>query len=415
MKYLWGVLFLLLSTQLAGQAVTFNRDVLPILQEHCQDCHRPGGANLGGMVAPMSFITYEETRQWASVIKWSVQSRSMPPWHASPEQHGVFANERVLSEEEIGILSLWADTGAPRGNPADAPRPVAFPDTSGWSFEPDLIIRMPEPYLVRDNVGDEYIDFDVVITEDILPEPRWVKAVEIRPGSSAVHHIIAPPLGGIAPGTENLAFPPGYARLLWPGATVTFQMHYNKLPGPGTAVLDQSEIGVQFYEEGEEINYFVETESMGMFSFIIPPGEPNYSSSISYTLEDDMQILWLTPHMHLRGKSARYVAVFPDGREQLLLHIPRYDFDWQHSYIFKEPVLAPKGTRVELTMWWDNSAGNPDNPDPDSWVFWGRPTTSEMGFGWMTMVPATPRHLVAGDPIPDDLPEPRPIFRPPWQ
>lgn len=391
---------------------TYYKDVLPVLQEHCQDCHRPSGLNLGGMRAPMAFTSYEETRAWAPIIRWSVETGRMPPWHASADQRGVFANERSLDEGEIRTIVDWSAGGAPAGDPLEAPPPVEFNGgDEEWSIgEPDLILRMPEPYLVRDRVADEYVNIDVEITRDMLPEPRWIKSVQIRPGSPVVHHVIATPLAGIAPGRDALRYPEGYARLLRGGTTVTFQMHYNKIPGPGTAVLDQTEIAIRFYKTGEEIRHIVQTESLGMYSFRIPAGDPNYSYSTSYTFEKDMQILWLNPHMHLRGKAALYVATLPDGSEKVLLDVPRYDFNWQHAYIYKDPVLVPAGTRVDLTMWWDNSAANLANPDPTREVRFGRPTTAEMGFGWMSMAEARPRRIIVGEALPDDLPVEPPIF-----
>jgi mono/diheme cytochrome c family protein len=384
---------------------TFTKDVLPILQENCQACHRPQGLNLGGMVAPMPLTSYDEVRPWAKAVARAVKSRTMPPWHASPEQHGVFMGERTLTDAEIETVARWAATGALRGNPEDAPAPLDFPsDGTGWAIgEPDLVVELPEPYLVEDDVEDEYVTIPVQLTEEMLPEDRWIKAVEFRPGSEAVHHIIARPIGGIAPGYQPKVYREGISALLRKGTTVAFQMHYHKEPGPGTAVYDQSEVAVRFYEPGEEIRYVVEGDPLGTFRFVIPPGESNYSDHASYTFEKDAQILAFNPHMHLRGKAAKYVAVFPDGREQALLHVPQYDFNWQTTYTFEEPVAVPAGTRIDLTLWWDNSAENEDNPDPTVAVRWGRPTTAEMGFGWMSFVDAAPRSIVAGQEIPADV------------
>lgn len=385
---------------------TFTKDVLPILQENCQACHRPQGLNLGGMVAPMPLTTYQEVRPWAKAIARAVKSRIMPPWHAAPEQHGVFLGERTLTDHQIETIARWAATGAGRGNPEDAPPPVEFPaDDTGWAIgEPDLVVSLPEPFLVEDDVEDQYVTIPVKLTEEMLPEDRWIKAVEFRPGSEAVHHIIARPLGGIAPGYQPRVYRDGISALLRKGTTVAFQMHYHKEPGPGTAVYDQSEVAVTFYEPGEVIRYVVEGDPLGTFRFVIPPGEGNYSDdTASYTFEKDAQILSFNPHMHLRGKAAKYVAVFPDGREEVLLHVPEYDFNWQTTYRFEEPVAVPKGTRIDLTLWWDNSAENEDNPDPTAEVRWGRPTTAEMGFGWMSFIDAEPRSIVVGEAIPADV------------
>ncbi len=401
----WGVL--------RNTDPTFAKDVLPILQQSCQDCHRLQGRNLGGMVAPMPLTTYDEVHPWAAGIKLAVESGRMPPWHTSPEQHGVFRNERLLTEDEINTIVSWVDAGTPEGDPDDAPPPVTFAsETTGWSIgEPDLVVQLPEPYLVRDEVEDEYVNFSVDITLDMLPEPRWIKAVEFRTGSKAVHHVIARPLGGIAPGYEPRVYEDGYGRLLRTGLTVTFEMHYHKAKGPGTAVWDQTQAAIVFYKPGEEIKHVVEGESLGMFGFRIPAGASDYSYASTFTFEKDVNILWFNPHMHLRGKAAKYVATFPDGREEVLLHVPKYDFNWQHTYYFTEPVFAPKGTRIDLTLWWDNSADNAANPNSNREVRWGRPTTDEMGFGWMSFVEVDPRNIIVGEEIPDDLPRPRGIRR----
>ena len=398
----------------ANRVPTFYGDVMEIIQAKCLDCHRPQGRNLGGMVAPMAFTSSEETKPWAMAIKLAVESGRMPPWHASREMRGKFKNERYLTDKEFETLVRWADNEAPEGDPAKAPAPVTFADekSGGWSIgEPDMIVRFPEPFLVHDSVQDQYVDLLVEITEDMLPEDRWIKSVEFLPGSPAVHHIIASPLGGLAPGYGPRVYDDGYGRILRKGARVNFQMHYHKTPGPGTAVYDTTMAALRFYEPGDVIKYVVETEALGMFRFVIPPNDSNYTDSTSWTFQKDVNILWVNPHMHLRGKAARYTATFPDGHREVLAEIPKYDFNWQHFYIFREPVFAPKGTRIDFQLWWDNSANNPANPNPNREVKWGRPTTDEMGFGWMTIVEAEPRHIVVGDPIPDDLPRPRPMVR----
>ena len=332
----------------------------------------------------MSFTSYEETRPWAKSIARQVEARTMPPWHASPEHAGVFENERTLTDAEIDTLVRWAKGGAKAGDASQAPPPVEFPSSDGWLIgTPDLIVAMPDRYFVEDDVNDQYITFQTKITEEMLPEPRWVKAVEFRPGSSVVHHIIAPPLGGIAPGNDPTIYKDGYGTLLKPGVTVRWQMHYHKEPGPGTGVFDQSQVAIRFYPEGYEPKHVIQSAPMGNLWFEIPAGDPNYSSRVAYTFERDSKIVGFLPHAHLRGKAARFIAFYPDGTQETLLDVPRYDFNWQTTYRYRQEKEVPAGTRVELTMWWDNSADNPHNPDPSETVVFGEPTTAEMMFGFM--------------------------------
>ena len=384
---------------------TFTKDILPIIQENCQICHRPQGLNLGGMVAPMALMTYEDVKAYTVEIEMAVESGYMPPWHAAREHLGSFENERTLTDQEIDTLLTWIAKGSPRGEPGDAPLPVSFPsDTLGWAIgEPDLVVRFTEPYLVEDDVEDKYVDIEVPITLEMMAEDRWIKAVEFRPGSSAVHHIIAGSLGGIAPGYEPKIYDEGQSRRLRAGQTVTFQMHYHKEPGPGTAVSDLTEVAIIFYKPGERITHVIESESLSMFRFAIPPNDPNYAYQTEYFIEKDVNLLWLNPHMHLRGKAARYIATFPDGREEVLLNVPQYDFNWQHTYKYREPVFLPADTRIELTLWWDNSADNPSNPNPNRQVRWGRPTTDEMGFGFMSFVEVEPINIIVGETSPGGL------------
>lgn len=369
--------------------VTFYRDVMPILQENCQTCHRPYGLNLGGMVAPMAFTSYADVRPWAKAMAREVQAGNMPPWHASPEFHGVFSNERTLTEAEVATLVKWARSGAPRGNPADAPEPVVWPDGE-WSLgTPDLVVKMTEPYFVEDDVEDLYVNFDVTLTAEMLPEARYVRASEARGGSQAVHHLIARPLGGMAPGGGHKVYPEGYGSRVEPGQVVTFNMHYHKEPGPGTGVWDQSMVAVWFHDG--PVRHEVVTRPVGNWTFEIPPGHPNWKVGASMVLEEDTTILAFAPHMHLRGKSARYVAFYPDGTRETLIDVPTYDFNWQTRYQYNELKEVPAGTRIEFTAHFDNSAGNAYNPAPDEVVRYGQPTTAEMMLGWMSWAATHPR------------------------
>jgi len=374
-------------------APTFYKDVLPILQENCQTCHRPNGANLGGMVAPMAFTTYDETRAWAKSIARHVESKEMPPWHAAPEFHGVFANERTLEPAEIATLVSWATSGAPAGDAAQAPAPREWPATAdGWSIgQPDVVLSMGDKYFVKDDVEDQYITFFSRITPEMMPTGRWVKAVEFRPGSSVVHHIIAQPLGGIAPGNDPTVFEEGFGMWLEPNTEVSWQMHYHKEPGPGTGAWDQSFAALRFYPEGYTPQHAVLNESMGKFDFVIPPGDPRYTAQTTAKFDRDTILLGYTPHMHVRGTYSKYVAKYPDGKQEVLLEVPKYDFNWQTHYAYPSGgKRIPAGTEIELTMAWDNSADNPNNPDPSIEITFGEPTTAEMMFGFVSYADAEP-------------------------
>ena len=371
---------------------TYYGEVQNILEQNCQVCHRPNGANLGGMVAPMAFTSYQETRPWARSIARQVEAGLMPPWHAAPRHHGVFENERSLSDEHKATLIAWAKGGAPMGNAADAPPAKVWERSDGWTIgEPDLVMDMGQDFFVEDDVRDQYVNFETVITEEMLPEPRWIKAVEFRPGGPVVHHIIARPFGGIAPGNDPTVHHDGFGTLVKPGTTIRWNMHYHKEPGPGTGTWDRSSVALRFYPKDYKPDHVMQSKSMGKFDFEIPPGDANYVATTTAKFDRDALLLGYTPHMHLRGKSAHYLAKYPDGTEEVLLDVPRYDFNWQTHY--KYPAggkKIPAGTEIELTMTWDNSADNPANPDPTKTVVYGGPTTAEMMFGFVSYADAEP-------------------------
>ncbi len=367
--------------------VTFNRDVLPILQENCQICHRPGGANLGGMVAPMAFTTYEETRPWAKAIAKAVETRKMPPWHAAPEQHGQFDNERTLTDEHIATLVAWSKTGALRGAQTDAPAAKEWPESDGWLIgTPDLVLTPDEAFFVEDDVTDLYTYLKTTMTDEMMPEDRFIKAVEFRPGSPVVHHIITNPLGGIAPGNDPSIYPDGIGMLMKKGTDLSWEMHYHKEAGPGTGVWDKSSVAVKFYENADEVKYKMQGNDLGRYDFVIPAGEANYTLKQEYTFKHDSQIISYLPHFHLRGKAAKYEAFYPDGRSEVLLNVPKYDFNWQTTYSYKDFKKVPAGTKVVYTSVWDNSTENAYNPDPTQTVRWGEPTTDEMSYGYMSFI-----------------------------
>jgi len=237
-----------------------------------------------------------------------------------------------------------------------------------------------------DDVEDEYVYLETTMTSDILPEDRFMKAIEFRPGSSAVHHIITIPLGGIAPGNEATICPEGVGAPLTKGQNLVWQMHYHKEPGPGTGVWDHSMVAINFYKDPADVKYRLQGNELGFYDFIIPAGAADYTVQQTYTFKYTSRIISYMPHFHLRGKSAKYEALYPDGTSEVLLEVPRYDFNWQTAYTYKQYKTIPKGTILTFTTTWDNSADNPYNPDPTVDVHYGDPTTDEMSVGYISFI-----------------------------
>ncbi len=390
---------------------TYYGDVAPIMLENCVMCHQPQGINLGGMVAPMSFASYEETRPWAPIIAHVVEEGVMPPWHAHPVHQGTFVGEMYLSDEEKRTIVEWATNGAPAGDPADFPEAfsalgelASVERGEWWIGEPDLVLSFREPFVVEDNVLDLNVSVNLVVPEDYT-EPQWIKASELRAGSEHVHHICGEPFGCIAPGWDPYVYPDGFAMLLPPVREIRLGMHYNKPVGPGTAIADNSQAAAIFYQEGEVINHIVRRSVLSVGNdFVIPAGHPAYSLTREFPFEVDTYILSLTPHMHFRGSQAKYELEYPDGTRELLLYVPNYHFEWQRMYVFKDPPVAPAGSKLLWTPTWDNSALNPYNPDPTVDVPYGEPTFLEMGNGWLDYTAVEPINLVVGrDPVPEHI------------
>lgn len=396
--------------------VTFHRDVEPILQRHCQECHRPEGANYGGMRAPMALVSYEDARPWAKSIARQVSTREMPPWDAHPRHNGTFANERVLSDAQIDGLLRWANTGAPRGNVADAPPARVFAVKGGWVIgQPDLVVRMPEPYFVEDSVDDLYAAFSVDLTETMLPEDRWIVAFQCQPDSDIIHHFnlhllepvdgalpaalpefpkddeLAPQnagryMGGTASGSDANRYPEGFGFLLKKGSRVTFDIHYHKEPGEGTGAWDQSSIGFVFSARPLKRMVGSGVRNLMKFDFAIPPNDGNYQlGPLSTTAQRDTDLIALMPHMHMRGKAAKYEAFYPDGTSEILLEVPAYDFSWQIVYYYKELKRIPADTRIEFTAWYDNSPERAERYgfNASDEVRFGQPSTAEMMMGFV--------------------------------
>lgn len=354
----------------AVKAPTFSKDVLPILQTRCQECHRVGGEGIAGVYAPMSLMTFDEVRPWAKSIARNVQARQMPPWDATDETLGQFANERVMTDSERDILVEWAKTGAKRGRPDDAPPPRTFEDKKGWLLgEPDLVVPLPEPYWVSDDLTDHQPRIVFKVTEEMLPEARWISAIEIRPDAPQVHHAVgratAPPwgehpeetfsAGSIAAGEDPIVYPTGFGNLLRPGTEISVSMHYFKEAGAGTGFFDRTEIGFHFHNTEADVQYKVSRGGIGSSGWEIPPGHPNWRIGGSRVFEEDTVLISLHPHMHFRGKSMLYTALYPDGTTEVLLNVPEYDYGLQTQYTYREPKFIPKGTRIEVESYYDNS------------------------------------------------------------
>lgn len=376
------------------EAVTFTKDVAPIFYNRCVECHRPGE------VAPMSLITYKDARPWARSIKQMVAKRAMPPWLASPE-YSHFSNDRRLSQKEIDTISAWVDGGAVEGSARDLPPVPHF--VEGWGIgQPDVIFKLEKPVSVPASgvIPYQYYTVPTNFTED-----KWISAAEIRPDNrGVVHHIIVfvqdpkgdtdPEAGkigqkgergfklvGFAPGEQPKIYPAGMAKRIKAGSNLIFQVHYTT---NGKAGMDQSYVGLVFAKQ--PVHRMALTGTATNATFVIPAGDSNYETKSSWTAPEDVRILDLMPHMHYRGKDFKYTAVFPDGRSQVILDVPRYDFNWQLVYRLKEPLFLPKGSRLDCVAHFDNSANNKYNPDPTKDVRWGPQTWEEMMIGWFDYV-----------------------------
>ena len=370
--------------------VTYYEHVLPIMQENCQTCHRPSGTNISGLIAPMSFMDYQETRPWARAIARKVESREMPPWFASAPK-GVFENERGLTDDEIDTIVQWVEAGAPAGDLADAPPAKQWAEEAndGWTLgTPDFVVKMPEPYLVADDIYDINITFYAELTEDIMPEDTWVKGWEFRVGDNQITHhmcssVIEP--GAFVPATavEDEGADVAGSELL---SCVAEGGEADMLPD-GFGVLLKSGSSV-FFVADEPVKYKVINDTLYNRGFEIPPNHPNYRIGSSRVLEKDTLVLTYWPHAHLRATASRYTAIYPDGTEELLLDVPHYDQSWQVTYKYKEPKLLPKGTRIDVDFWYDNSPERASRRgfNPNRFVGHGPRTDDEMSLGFIGYV-----------------------------
>jgi hypothetical protein len=362
----------------AANSPTYSKDIAPILDAKCVRCHRPGE------VAPFSLASFADTLGWAGTIGEVVTERRMPPWGAD---EGSYANDPSLTEQERSLILDWVQAGAPEGDPALRPQPPTFPD--GWSIKPDQIFTGPEFTVPKEGV----LELQELVIDPGLHEDAWVSAIEVRPSCRAVvHHatVLLKPkdaepglfyfdklfdnyLALYVPGNSVTSFPQGFAKRIPAGWNLVLQVHF--VPN-GTQQTDQIRVGVVFADSPE-----VQVATRMAESPVNLQPQEVKTAVAEFTLDDDYHLIALYPHMHLRGRSMLFEALFPDGRRETLLNVPDYDFEWQHRYVLKEPRPLPSGTRLRCTSLFDNSAANKRNPDPTAFVKYGTATTDEMFFG----------------------------------
>ncbi len=371
----------------SAKLVTFNKDVAPIFYENCAECHRPGE------IAPFSLMSYKEARPWARSIREKVADGTMPPWHADAP-HGVFQNDRRLTQKEKDTILAWVDGGTKEGDAKDLPPQPKF--AQGWNIgKPDVVLTAREYEVPAEGT----INYQYFVIPTNFKEDRWIQAAEVRPGNRAVvHHVIAfvtepgemgrgrgafardgiMGLVGFAPGESAVSLPDGEAKLVKAGSLLVLQMHYTT---NGKAQKDQTSIGLIFAKKP------VQKIRMGGSalnrSFVIPAGADSHEVVSRYTFKQDSHITDVMPHMHLRGKDFIYRLIYPDGKSKIILAVPKWDFNWQTRYEFAEPLAAPKGTRIECTAHFDNSTKNKWNPDATKAIRWGQQTWEEMMIGFI--------------------------------
>ncbi len=406
---LGGILALSRLSLAAGptREVTFAKDIAPILQAKCQECHR------NGSMAPMSLVTYEETRPWAKSIKQRVVTRQMPPWHID-RTVGVqkFKNDMSLTDQQVDAVVRWVDAGAPLGDPKDLPPARQWPDENGWKAAPELgppdFVIKSEPYTMAAHHQDVWWrpSSDIPVTE-----PRWVRAVEMRPGTLAgrkiTHHAVAylaqddPDTFG--PGGDTSLrgramlmewavgkgydlYRPDTGKLLLPGSQISWDIHIHAV---GEQIRDNVELGVWLYPKGQEPKYrtyLTPFQAIKGRSVDIPPNTIVESQNFT-VLKQAAMLENFQPHMHLRGKAMAVEAILPDGTTQMVSYVGKFNFNWMTNYIYADDAapVFPKGTMIRVTAWYDNTRANPNNPDPDQWVGFGDRTVDEMGHAWMNV------------------------------
>lgn len=375
------------NTQPTG-AITFTKHIAPLLNRRCVECHR------AGEIGPFPLTSYDEVAGWEAMMLEVVEENRMPPWFANPA-HGEFRNDARLTSEEKELLKTWVANGCPEGDPADLPAPPEF--VEGWRIdEPDQVIAMDDQSFEVPAEG--VVDYQYFVVDPGWEEDRYVVAAEARPGNRAVvHHIIAyliPPgaepsrdhrramLVGYAPGSPPNLLTDGRAMRVRAGTKLLFELHYTP---NGTAQSDLSRVGLVFAER-DDVKELVVGRAPLNHKFAIPPHAENHPVVAEYTAKRDELLLRMNPHMHLRGKSFRFEAVYPDGRQEILLDVPRYDFNWQLSYELSEPKYLPTGTKIICTAHYDNSEANLANPDPTKEIRWGEQSWDEMMIGFFDVI-----------------------------
>lgn len=386
--------------------VTFSRDVAPLLQKHCQECHRPGEA------APFSLLTYQQARPWAKAMKEAVLMKKMPPWYADP-RYGRFSNDRSLTQDEVNMIAAWADGGGREGDPGDLPPKIEYAD--GWSIpKPDVVYQFPRAYQIP---AAGTIEYQKVIVPSGFTEDKWVQFAEARPEDRAhVHHMIlyirepgshwlrGEPAGvffvapeqtgdstdtsalpsdflvGWAPGQPPEILQPGQGKLVKAGSDFVMEIHYTTNGRPGT---DRSRFGLVFAKQAPKERVLTLSATNGKFR--IPPGDPNYRVDAEFNVAAPVKLESLHPHMHGRGRDFEYRIVYPSGQTQTILRVPRYNWHWQLWYRLAAPIALPQGARIECTAHFDNSPNNPDNADPAKEVTWGDQSWDEMMVGFFNL------------------------------
>lgn len=383
----------------AEGAPTFAKDVAPIFYDNCVTCHRPNH------LAPMSLISYEDARPWARAVKSKVLAGEMPPFFADTSVRA-YKNDTSLTQHEIDTIAAWVDGGAPRGNDADLPEVPQFAE--GWSIgEPDLIFTMLEPFEVP---ADGTVPYSYVTVPTNLKQDVWISAYEFVPGDRRVlHHVIAQVMeddgksatgevlltrdgdrtraegatvGGYVPNRLGTVYPAGVASRLPAGADIEAQMHYTTI---GKPVTDRSSWGVVLAAEPDSMRRAGGGQVINPM-FRIEPGNPSFEVTASRKISEDTYLSSMMPHMHVRGKSAKFIIKFPDGREEVALSVPNYDFNWQLNYQLEEPIFMPAGSELQAVFTYDNSTNNRHNPDPTAEVRWGDQTWEEMMLGYYRTV-----------------------------